>query len=160
MINIRNLFILIALSFSACSEPTEKLPGGEEKLPPDIIHNPATASGNPDMAQGPEFSFVATRHHFGEIVSGETVTHEFRFTNSGDADLVIANVKASCGCTVPEYSKEPVPPGGEGKLKVTFDSTGKHGMQSKTVTVIANTTPATRVLTISAEIVPDKNSTP
>jgi hypothetical protein len=154
---MRYTFLLLVLGLAACRQPAEKLPNGEDKLPADIIHNPATASGQPEKTKGPAFTFAETRHHFGEIVSGEKVTHEFRFTNSGDADLVIANVRASCGCTVPEYSKEPVPPGGNGKITVTFDSSGKHGMQSKTITIIANTTPATRVLTISAEILSDKS---
>jgi hypothetical protein len=148
--------ITLLVLLAACGQQAETLPNGEEKVSPDIINNPATASESGDTTKGPVFNFAETRHHFGEIAEGEKVSYVFRFTNGGKADLVIANVSASCGCTAPEWPREPIPPGGEGHIKVTFDSQGKPGMQSKTVTVIANTTPATRVLTISAEVLAAK----
>jgi hypothetical protein len=150
-------FIWLA-ALSGCGQGPERLPNGEEKVATDIIHNPATASKSADSTNVPEFSFTETKHHFGDIQEGEKVSYSFLFENSGQADLVIASVRASCGCTVPEYSKEPVAPGKQGHIKVTFDSQGKPGMQSKTVTVIANTVPATRVLTISAEVIAKKKS--
>ncbi len=78
---------------------------------------------------------------FGSIEQGEQVSKTFVFKNTGDNPLVISDVKTSCGCTVPSYSKEPVGPGSEGFLKVTFNSAGKSGSQHKTVTVISNTDP-------------------
>ena len=76
----------------------------------------------------------------------------FKFKNIGKAPLIVSSASASCGCTVPEYSKDPVLAGQEGFIKVTFNSEGKHGMVSKTVTLLANTIPNTKVLTISADI--------
>lgn len=149
-------FVLLIFMYG-CNQKKETLPGGEEKVSPEIVDNPATASGNNDDKNPPEFLFETTQHHFGDIMQGEKVSYTFKFKNTGGNDLVIAQATGSCGCTVSEFSKEPIPPGGNGEVKVTFDSEGKSGMQSKTVTVLANTIPATKVLTISAEILlPEK----
>lgn len=144
--------LLFILSFLACNPKQEKLPSGENKLSPDIVNNPSTANGEADSSKVPEFYFAETSHHFGEIHEGEKVSYIFKFKNVGGSQLVITQAKGSCGCTVPEYSKNPVPVGGEGEIKVTFDSNGRSGMESKTVTILANTIPATKVLTISAEV--------
>ena len=98
------------------------------------------------------FDFEKTRHHFGEIQAGEKVTYSFVFTNTGTAPLVIKTAKATCGCTIPHYTKEAVEPDAKGSIDVTFDSSGKSGMESKNITIIANTIPNSVVLTISAEI--------
>nr|HNH67158.1 DUF1573 domain-containing protein [Bacteroidia bacterium] len=70
------------------------------------------------------------------ITEGEIVSYNFKFKNSGKAPLIITQASASCGCTVPEYSKDPIAPGQEGFIKVTFNSEGKHGMTSKTITYL------------------------
>lgn len=125
----------------------------EEKISPEIVNNPATASesGN-DKKNIPQFKFESDNHEFGEIKQGEKVTYSFKFKNTGNAPLVISSATASCGCTVPEYSKTPVEAGDDGFVKVTFNSEGKSGMVSKTITLIANTIPNSKVLTISADI--------
>jgi hypothetical protein len=145
-------WLVYMLLLSACLEPQEKLPTGEKKLDPSIVNNPATASATQPEVKPPEMTFEKTTHHFGEIIEGEKVSFVFRFTNTGGSDLVIASAQGSCGCTVPEFTREPIKPGGKGELKVTFDSSGRAGMQSKTITVISNGVPATRVLTVSAEV--------
>jgi uncharacterized protein DUF1573 len=145
--------LLFILSFVACNPQPEKLPGEDHRLSPDIVDNPATANGEADTSKVPKFYFAETSHHFGEITAGQKVSYVFKFKNVGGSQLVITQVSGSCGCTVPEYSKNPVQPGGEGEIKVTFDSNGKSGMESKTITVLANTIPATKVLTISAEVI-------
>ncbi len=144
--------LVIILLLSGCMEAEEKLPTGEKKLDPSIVHNPATASAVKHEIKPPEMTFEKTTHHFGEIIEGEKVSYVFRFTNTGGSELVIASAQGSCGCTVPEFTREPVKPGGKGEIKVTFDSSGRSGMQSKTITVISNSVPATRVLTVSAEV--------
>lgn len=140
------LFIMV-LVVSACNQQQ-----GEGKISPDIIENPNTANGEP-KGDVPVFSFETTNHHFGEIKEGEVVNFTFNFKNTGTKDLFIISAKASCGCTIPAYSKEAVKPGDSGKIDVSFDSKGKSGMVSKTISVVANTIPNTKVLTISAEIV-------
>lgn len=103
--------------------------------------------------------FTDTKHDYGVIEQGETVSHMFTFKNSGREPLVLSNVKPSCGCTTPKWTKEPIAPGGTGEIMVEFDSKGKSGKQTKTVTITANTDPATTVLTITGDIqVPDASS--
>ncbi len=134
---------------------------GDDRISPEVINNPATASANEDKDDQtlPEFTFETDNHEFGEIVQGEKVSYAFKFRNTGKGPLVISSASASCGCTIPEYTKTPVEAGEEGYVNVTFDSSGKSGMVSKTVTLIANTIPNTKVLTISADIqVPKEKS--
>lgn len=83
--------------------------------------------------------FKVTEFDFGHIKQGESVTHDFKFRNNGKEPLVITSAVGSCGCTVPEYPKEPMAPGAEGTVKVTFNSAGKSGQQDKTVTITYNT---------------------
>ncbi|MCS6917505.1 MAG: DUF1573 domain-containing protein [Chitinophagales bacterium] len=98
--------------------------------------------------------FDQLRHDFGEIIEGQKVKHSFSFVNTGTAPLVIASATGSCGCTVPTFSKEPIPPGGTGRIDVEFDSSGRVGKNSKTVTVNANTDPNPTVLFILADVKP------
>lgn len=101
--------------------------------------------------------FDKTEHDFGTIDEGDKVETVFTFTNEGEADLIITGAKGSCGCTVPDYPKTPVKPGEKATMKVSFSSTGKKGMQNKTVTINANTKSGTELLTIKANIIPDPN---
>jgi hypothetical protein len=104
-----------------------------------------------------EMKFNKVEHDFGTINQGDKVDYTFKFTNTGKNDLIISNAVGSCGCTVPEYPKEPVKPGKTGKIKVIFNSAGKSGQQTKTVTINANTANGTEKLTIKASInAPDK----
>lgn len=106
-------------------------------------HQEHTAASTPgDTTQGfPEMTFEQTVHNFGEITQGEKVEYAFKFTNTGKKDLLIQNAVSSCGCTVPEWPKEPVKPGESGYLKVVFDSHGKEGYTEKEISIKANTDP-------------------
>lgn len=146
------LFISAILSITACKQGANK----NDQISTDVVHNPVTADGNNNTGSLPEFEFSNKTHDFGVIIEGEKVSYTFKFRNSGKTDLVISSAKGSCGCTVPKYNKEPVPSGQEGFIEVIFDSSGKSGMQSKTITVIANTQPNTEVLTITGEVVTGK----
>lgn len=103
-----------------------------------------------DKTKEAKFEFEELVWDFGTITDGEVVEHSFKFKNAGNEPLVIASVKASCGCTVPDYSKEPVKPGKTGEIRVSFDSKGKENAVSKDVTIIANTVPVTSKLEIRA----------
>jgi len=89
---------------------------------------------------------------FGKIEEGKNLEVSFRFKNVGDKPLVISNVTASCGCTVPETPKEPFAPGQTGVIKASFNSTGKQGTQSKQVNVFANLDPAMISLSFHVEV--------
>jgi hypothetical protein len=145
------IVILLALAVAGCKD--EKRPAGvpENGINPDVMKNPASAAGN-TSDELPAFEFSEESHDFGEIVQGEKVSYSFKFKNSGKADLVISSASGSCGCTVPEYPRDPIPPGGSGVIKVTFDSAGKQGHQDKKVTLVANTIPNSKVLTVLATV--------
>lgn len=100
----------------------------------------------------PVAKFDSMEFDFGTIKQGDKVEHVYKVTNEGTADLVISDAKASCGCTVPNYTKTPIKPGQTGDINVVFDSTGKSGAQEKTVTVTLNTEKATEVLKFKANI--------
>ncbi|MGK6351225.1 DUF1573 domain-containing protein [Parapedobacter sp. DT-150] len=91
-------------------------------------------------------------HDFGVIKEGTKIEHEFTFTNTGSSPLIISNVQASCGCTTPEYSKNPIAPGEEGMVKVVFNSTGQVGKQHKVVTVTSNAATANTLLHLRGEV--------
>lgn len=150
------LLILVLLSAACKREKPVTDSYGNEHLSPDIIENPATASGKEVEKKLPAFSFAETTFDFGTISSGEVEVHVFKFKNSGNAPLIISQVTGSCGCTVPKYSKDQLAPGEEGSIEVTFNSKGQAGQVAKTVTILANTIPATKVLTISAEVISKK----
>lgn len=92
------------------------------------------------------------KFNFGVTNEGEIVKHVFKFKNTGSEPLIISNAKASCGCTVPTWPKEPIPAGGDGEIVVEFNTKGKPGPQSKRVTVTANTNPTETFLEISGEV--------
>ncbi|TAE48039.1 MAG: DUF1573 domain-containing protein [Bacteroidetes bacterium] len=96
--------------------------------------------------------WFATDYNFGTVPTGTKVTHQFRFKNTGDKPLTLTRVKPSCGCTTPSYSKEPVQPGQEGFIDVSFNTAGKSGAQTKTITVTGNFPTNTALLKISGEV--------
>jgi plastocyanin len=103
-------------------------------------------------ANAPVMKFEFDSHDFGKVKAGDKVTYEFNFTNTGASPLIITNATATCGCTVPEWPKEPIQPGKGGKIKVTFDSANKEGLQDKQITVTANTNPAQNIVHLVGEV--------
>lgn len=97
--------------------------------------------------------FREYEHDFGKITEGEKVAHIFSFVNNGVGDLVISSASASCGCTVPKYDRKPISPGEGGTLEVVFDSSGRNGVQTKTISVRSNSPVEVVILKISAEII-------
>lgn len=145
----QSLILLVFLG--ACSQSSDT--SVQERVSPDIVSNPASAEGEAGTPTAPAFTFDEMQFDFGTINSGEKVTHVFSFTNSGTADLIISQVKASCGCTTPSYPENPIAPGERGEIQVVFNSEGIAGQIDKDVTVLANTTPTTRVLRLTGEVI-------
>ncbi len=108
----------------------------------------ASAQGAPTTT----VEFEELEWDFGEITQGDKVTHIFKFTNTGNEPLILNSAKGSCGCTVPEWPKEPILPGEGGEIKVTFNSKGKKGKQTKSVTLTGNTDPNPVRLLVKAQI--------
>ena len=117
---------------------------------PDFNATPAI----PQEPIGPTTSiaFEEEVYDFGKIKQETENKHIFKFTNTGQEPLVISNARGSCGCTVPKYPKEPIPPGATGEIEVVYSPGKQKGVQAKTVTVTANTEPATTQFKITAEV--------
>jgi len=128
------------------------------KASTDIVTNPVSADSNVTKAESGKgtavIEFEKTDHDFGTITQGEQAEYSFKFRNTGTADLLISAAQASCGCTVPEFSKEPIKPGAQGTIKVKFDSNYRLDAFEKAVVVTANTTPLETVLKIRGFIKP------
>ena len=90
------------------------------------------------LANAPVVTFDADSYDFGNIKQGDKVDHTFTIKNTGKNDLIIRNVRSSCGCTAVTPAKTVIPSGESVPLKVEFNSQGKRGRQSKTITVITN----------------------
>ena len=99
-----------------------------------------------------EFKFEEETHDFGKLTQGKEVQYDFKFTNTGDAPLIVSSVEASCGCTVPEYSKLPVKKGQTGTITTKFSAPAL-GPFTKTITVKSNARTPVKVLYIKGEVV-------
>ena len=118
----------------------------------DIIRNPQSANGYDDKQAMPVITFDSDLHDFGRLSAGESVSYSFHFRNTGSADLVVTGASATCGCTVADYPKQRIAPGGEGYVTVTFKSAGKSGQQFQEVTVVTNAQPSRVKLKILAQV--------
>jgi hypothetical protein len=145
----RWLFVFFIVIFSSCSNNSNQ----NEGLSTDVVNNPKTASGVGENKATPQIDFEFEEHDFGDIAQGEKVEYDFKFKNTGGSDLIISNAKGSCGCTIPVWPKEPIPAGGEGIIKVSFNSEGRHGVVDKKVTIVSNTNPNTKIIKISGKII-------
>ncbi len=130
-----------------------------KKGAPSIENSPAVTPATPAPEEKPEgplpvVQFEMIDHDFGTIKEGDVVEYTYKFKNTGEAPLIIQGAQGSCGCTVPEWSKEPIAAGGTGYVKAKFDSNGKPNTQNKTVTVTANTWPKQTVLRFKAMVLP------
>ncbi len=117
---------------------------------------PATTNVQAMPAQTTTVQIIDSVHDFGEVAEGEIVEFNFRFKNTGTAPLVVTNVSASCGCTVPEKPEQPIRPGETGFIKAKFDSDKRPGETMKTVTVTSNTSPAFPELILKGKVLPKK----
>jgi len=113
-----------------------------------------TQNGNDGSGKYPIMEFTTKNHDFGEINEGDKVSYVFDFENTGTKDLLISNAYGSCGCTIPEYPTEYIKPGASGKIKVSFNSANKSGLQHKTVTIITNTKEKREEISIVASVNP------
>lgn len=103
-------------------------------------------------------TFSKTEHDFGVINEGDIVETTFNFKNTGKSELIITNAVGSCGCTVPEWPKEPIAAGESGQIKVKFNSQGKPNKQSKTITLTTNTANGKETVLVKAEVTPKQKA--
>lgn len=117
----------------------------------------AAAEAKPDGPL-PVLNFETTDHDFGTITEGQKVSYTYKIKNTGEAPLIIQSAQPSCGCTVPTFSKDPIPAGGTGFVTAEFDSSGKPGINNKTITVTANTWPKVTTLRFKAMVTPQSQA--
>lgn len=136
------VYLLAFLFIMGCS-------GHNGSLPSDRVEEEGIAQ---DSAVQSVITFSKLTHDFGTILEGEKVVCYFDYENTGRADLIILSVEASCGCTTPDWSREPVKSGDKNSLKILFDATGRDGAQRKVVTVLSNASSVPVKLIIKANI--------
>ncbi|MBP8724588.1 MAG: DUF1573 domain-containing protein [Saprospiraceae bacterium] len=156
------------LALTACK--SDKADAAESTTTDASITDPgASAVPTADAAAAPTgptttIEFEEMVFDWGEIKEGEHVKYAYKFKNTGSEPLIIADAKGSCGCTVPDWPREPIAPGASGEIKVEFDSKGKGSddgqKQTKKVTVTANTNPPQTYLTITGVVKKDPNAKP
>jgi len=156
--------VILGAGMTSCSDSeSEKRIAELESRLADLEGGPATtpvaapakaAPATKPEGPLPQFEWNATEHDFGTMKEGDKVTYLYTFKNTGAVPLIIEGVRPSCGCTAPNWTKEPIPVGGEGSVEVVFDSKGKPNAQNKTVTVTANTWPQSTVLRFKAFVTP------
>ena len=158
------LMVIVAAAATACKDKDaeKKIAAlearlneleGKKAVQPGVAPAVAAPETKPEGPL-PAFEFSTTDHDFGTITEGDVVEYSYAFKNTGTVPLIIQNAQGSCGCTVPEWTKEPIPAGGTGFVKAKFDSSGKPNIQNKTVTVTANTWPKQTVLRFKAMVTP------
>jgi hypothetical protein len=150
------LFLTLLLSFTLVFTACEKTDETEETETTEVTEEGSENTDNPNATPDmpvTTVTFEEETHNFGKIKDGDKVQHIFKFKNTGTEKLVVKNVKPSCGCTTPEWTKDPIEPGGEGFIQIEFDSSGKIGTQNKSVTVELNTAERVKTLTFSGEVV-------
>ena len=171
--------IAVALVALAVSQFTKG--GSSTEEPSNVVASSNVAAATPNtfdpMANKPEavdntpktvVTFGKYEHDFGTVKQDSENKYVFSFTNTGKEPLIIESATGSCGCTVPNYPKQPIPPGGKCDIEVVYKPGKQENAQTKTVTVIANTEPKETTLRIKAFVtpgtgkkdVPDPNATP
>lgn len=138
-------FLIALLAITSCGN-------NEKGISTDIIKNPNSANGYDESQSMPKIVFETDMHDFGQLMAGEVISYSFKFTNTGDADLVISSCDASCGCTVADYPRERIAPGKTGYITVSFKSQGMSGQLVKEVIVASNAQPSRTKLRISATV--------
>lgn len=142
--------VLSVFAFSSC----------KDKASDKVNEENVAAAADRDAESGkfPTIAFEESQFDFGTIDNGTHVEHIFKFKNTGEAPLMIVNAKSSCGCTVPEWTKEAIAPGASGELLVKFDGSGQNQV-SKTITLTTNTESGTETLMIKAFVNPKNPAT-
>jgi len=145
---IRNASFIAAFSVAmfSCKD-------NERKVTSDLLNYPQTANGTQDIPL-PVMTFDSLEFKFGTIAIGEKILHSYHFKNTGDAPLLIGDVKPSCGCTsLKDWPTEPILPGEEGNISIEFNSDGQPGAVTKSIVVHTNAVPADYYLKLAGNVV-------
>jgi len=155
---IKIIPVLLVLLLTSCKkESPNATPDADVEFKPtgnmsDLVYNPMRPDGTLDSSYLPIMTWKETVYDFGSAFEGDIVTKEFYFTNTGTAPLLILNASSTCGCTIPEWPKKPVPPDSTASISVKFNTLHKPGAQSKEVTIFANTFPNTSKILLKGQV--------
>lgn len=145
------LLVLLASAVAGCRITDQE---GEGTVSPADIHVPASGYTETDPAKLPRMEFTEDTIDVGKLAQGSIAERTYEFTNAGGSELVIADVRSTCGCTVgKDWPKHPMKPGEKGTITVSFDSEGRSGAQTKSITIVSNAVPSTYSLILKAEVV-------
>ena len=136
---------------AAQQEAAQSLTTPVQPADPNAAAQPAAQEAAVPTGPTTVMSFAETEFDFGTVVEGEKVSHTYKFKNDGQEPLILSNAKGSCGCTVPEWPKEPIAPGASNIIKVRY-ATNRIGAFSKTVTLTTNEADGQHVLRIKGEV--------
>ncbi len=142
--------VLLSSGDNGSSVDVATMPANVAKPPVTAVNQPATPVEPARPAT--TIKFKEELHDFGAVPQDSENKYSFEFTNTGVEPLVIENAKGSCGCTVPNYPKEPVMPGQSATIDVVYKPGKQQGPQQKTVTITANTEPKNTVVKIKADV--------
>lgn len=161
--NLRNILgVIILFTLYSCDKPASQTEqataSAAEKA--EVIETSNTTAAETSNVETPKtfaaFQFEKSTHDFGEIKQGDIVKHTFKFTNIGEAPLLISDIRTTCGCTTPNYTREPIAPGESGEIDVQFNSNGKSGVQNKVITIFANTEKQRETVSITTSVKVEK----
>jgi hypothetical protein len=139
------IFIIIAVSFLLCYSCS--------------CNQGRTKSSNLNSTTDTAIiSFTEYEHDFGKVIEGEKVALTFTFENKGKGPLIISSVTTTCGCTVAKYDSKPISSGNSGTVEIVFDSSGKSGKQTKTISIHSNASKPIILLKISGEVLNNSNN--
>ncbi len=149
-LTIATILLCVLVSFSQTSkDKAGKKPAPAKATTVTPVVTPAVTT---PVTTQPDLLFEADSHDFGSIPEGTQATFEFKFTNTGKEPLIISNVQASCGCTTPKWSNEPIAPGKTGTITASYNSSGRPGPFTKSITVTSNAISSPKVLTINGVV--------
>ena len=144
------LFVSMALFVVSCGGQAS-----ERDQDTSVVESSLSESGEQTLTADENAPVVAVEqdtYDFGQANEGDKVKHVFEFTNNGQTPLIISSVQASCGCTTPDYPKQPIKPGESSKIEVVFNTSNQPGMQHKVITMISNANPNQTIFHLKGEV--------
>jgi hypothetical protein len=154
--NVMFVAIVSLLTMAACKNKSESnvihLDDKKNVLPQNQFGEVIVPKKEYKKGEFPAIEIPEANFDFGTINQGDKVEHVFKFKNIGKNDLYVMHAQASCGCTIPEWTKEPVKPGANGEIKIIFNSAGKSGEVQKTVTLMTNTEAGSEIISFKVNI--------
>jgi len=145
-------FSLVSLFAISCGSNSNETSTATDENTEAINSELSVTENEVDTVNVPIVEVENATYTFGEAKEGDKVTHEYAFTNTGKTPLIISSVNASCGCTTPNYPKQPIKPGESAKIEVVFDTQNQPGMQHKVITMYSNAHPSQTIFHLKGEV--------